>query len=241
MLSPAKPISPSGGIIYAAYEAENDGYLPTLDDGPVGWDFARPGLHHEGESNVRDSTSYRAAEDLRFCPMATKRATGEFGSVAGNSFMGGTFLAWQLGIWEVRPWVASYGRNGWAYSWTRYQDSERAQRFWTTSSIKNAAAAPVCLDCRWIGAGVLSEKLPPPEFEDVPLAAIPENMDSLCINRHNGGINSLFLDWSVRKVGLKELWAIKWSRDFNTHGLWTKVGGVRPEDWPDWMSGFKDY
>ncbi len=32
-----------------------------------------------------------------------------------------------------------------------------------------------------------------------------------CIDRHGGAINSLFLDGSVRKVGLQELWALRWS------------------------------
>jgi prepilin-type processing-associated H-X9-DG protein len=62
-----------------------------------------------------------------------------------------------------------------------------------------------------------------------------------CINRHNGGINMLFMDGSVRKVGLKELWTLKWSRDFDIAGPWTLAGGVRPEAWPAWMQRFKDY
>jgi len=59
--------------------------------------------------------------------------------------------------------------------------------------------------------------------------------------RDDGGINFVFLDWSVRKVGLKELWTLKWDREFDTAGPWTKAGGVRPGDWPEWMRRFKDY
>jgi prepilin-type processing-associated H-X9-DG protein len=66
-------------------------------------------------------------------------------------------------------------------------------------------------------------------------------MECYCINRHNGYINGLFLDWSVRKVGLKELWTLYWSPTFNRAGEWTKAGGVQPEDWPKWMRRFKDY
>ena len=66
-------------------------------------------------------------------------------------------------------------------------------------------------------------------------------MSTVCIDRHQGGINAAFLDWSVRKVGLKELWTLKWSRTFDTAGPWTKAGGVEPEDWPQWMRKFKDY
>ncbi len=63
----------------------------------------------------------------------------------------------------------------------------------------------------------------------------------VCINRHNGGINMLFRDWSVRKVGLKELWALRWHPEFDTSGPWTLAGGVQRDDWPKWMRRFKDY
>jgi prepilin-type processing-associated H-X9-DG protein len=61
------------------------------------------------------------------------------------------------------------------------------------------------------------------------------------MDRHSGHINCLFLDWSVRKVGLKELWTLKWHESFNTAGPWTKAGGVTLKKWPPWMRGFKDY
>ena len=62
-----------------------------------------------------------------------------------------------------------------------------------------------------------------------------------CINRHNEHVNGLFLDWSVRRIGIKELWTLKWHMQFNTSNEWTKAGGVMPEDWPEWMRRFKDY
>ncbi len=65
-------------------------------------------------------------------------------------------------------------------------------------------------------------------------------MHTVCINRHQGGINMVFMDGSVRKVGLKELWTLKWCRDITT-SPWTKAGGVELEDWPQWMRKFKDY
>ena len=62
-----------------------------------------------------------------------------------------------------------------------------------------------------------------------------------CINRHEGGINMAFLNGSARKVGLKELWTLKWKPEYDTANKWTQAGGVQPEDWPEWMRGFKDY
>jgi len=83
---------------------------------------------------------------------------------------------------------------------------------------------------------------PPPEDTDFLLK--PRKDPStywVCMDRHTGGINMVFLDTSVRKVGLKELWTLKWHREYNTANRWTKAGGVQPEDWPQWMRGFKEY
>lgn len=49
------------------------------------------------------------------------------------------------------------------------------------------------------------------------------------------------MDWSVRKVGIKELWTLKWTKEFDRAGPWTKAGGVQPENWPQWMRRFRDY
>ena len=68
-----------------------------------------------------------------------------------------------------------------------------------------------------------------------------EGFSAFCINRHNGGVNGLFLDGAVRPIGIKELWTLKWHRQFDTAGRWTLAGGVQPEDWPKWMRRFKDY
>ena len=66
-------------------------------------------------------------------------------------------------------------------------------------------------------------------------------MMHFAINRHETGTNVLFMDWSVRKVGLKELWTLKWHREYPVNGPWTRAGGVQPEDWPEWMRELKDY
>ncbi len=62
-------------------------------------------------------------------------------------------------------------------------------------------------------------------------------MHHFCMDRHNGYINHLFLDWSVRAVGIKELWTLSWHKNFDTRGVWTKAGGVQPAHWPEWMRG----
>jgi hypothetical protein len=58
---------------------------------------------------------------------------------------------------------------------------------------------------------------------------------------HGGFQNTVSCDGAARKVGMKELWTLQWSRSFDINGPWTKAGGVAPDDWPQWMRGFKDY
>ena len=52
-----------------------------------------------------------------------------------------------------------------------------------------------------------------------------DSMNRFCINRHHQAINGIFLDQSVHKVWLKQLWRVKWGRNFDV--TW-------PE--PDWAS-----
>jgi hypothetical protein len=99
----------------------------------------------------------------------------------------------------------------------------------------------VYLDSR-LEFGFPQELEPPPAYEDMALSRFTVNsMGYFVMDRHHGGINGLFMDWSVRKVGLKELWTLKWCPDFDTAGRWTKAGGVQADEWPKWMRGFKDY
>jgi prepilin-type processing-associated H-X9-DG protein len=99
----------------------------------------------------------------------------------------------------------------------------------------------VFADCRWRASRPDYKDLPP-EFNDVPyVAGEGIRIQRFCLDRHEGHANYLFMDWTVRKVGVKEVWTLKWHRLFDTAGPWTKAGGVQPDDWPEWMRSFKDY
>ncbi|GAG09889.1 unnamed protein product, partial [marine sediment metagenome] len=60
-----------------------------------------------------------------------------------------------------------------------------------------------------------------------------------CLNRHNGFTNAVFLDFTIKKVGLKQLWLLKWHRQYDT-----RYAITNPVDWDygtGWMEKFKDY
>jgi prepilin-type processing-associated H-X9-DG protein len=152
---------------------------------------------------------------------------------------GTTFEAWEItSPSPSRLFRGSYGFNNMRFSMggedipnTRYFTWFRCNIY----SIKGRSNIPALVDSTgpWTAFHELND---PPLIDTRDM----ETAFSL-INRHNGFVNGLFLDWSVRKIGLKELWTLNWHPDFNTAGLWTKAGGVLPEDWPEWMRKFKDY
>jgi prepilin-type processing-associated H-X9-DG protein len=174
---------------------------------------------------------------IAVCPMATT-----------PRWPPGTFHAWPgvlLG-WSSRGVAVkgpiSYGSNRAAY-WpepldARWIDSA-GEYFWGTCDVKGAARIPVLSDSITEAGGTMGDCWPPPEAD--AWAAQGGSSYVMCTNRHDGGINMLFMDWSVRKVGLKELWTFKWHPTYDTAGPWTRQGGVLPGDWPKWMRGFTNY
>jgi hypothetical protein len=41
-------------------------------------------------------------------------------------------------------------------------------------------------------------------------------MPRVCVNRHKGYTNRLFVGFSLRKAGLRQLWTSRWHRRFDT-------------------------
>jgi prepilin-type N-terminal cleavage/methylation domain-containing protein len=230
----------------ALYTEDSHGYVPCDELGFVGtWVFwgALLGEDKAGKPDVSNPIDTRG---IACCPMASKpeRSGGFSGAAVSSASLfplegntGSTFAAWEI----TSPGPAfrgSYGYNQWLFS----AFSERP-RTWhgrmvglDIFSLRGKANIPTLLDCTnpW-GLPRDAERPPPRE------SAGGLFMGAFCINRHHGHVNGLFLDWSVRKIGLKELWTLKWYAEFDTAGRWTKAGGVTPEDWPEWMRHFKDY
>jgi len=205
-----------------------------------------------------DRNWYNSTEGIRCCPMATKlrNPTGLPPAKTNKDVTGGTFLAWGK-FWpkDAGPWpgesYGSYGTNVAVYDWPCIYGPPEA--YWRTLHVKGASNVPLHLDSGfpwgWVeteGPPGLRVIVPPPRdavptLPEAPHGEVPPFINVFCINRHNGYVNCVFLDLHVRKVGLKELWTLKWHRQCNTAGPWTKAGGVQAEDWPQWMRRFKDF
>jgi len=217
------------GLIFAMYCSDNNGYFTK------GYIGAATTKNDMWMGALRPY--YRNDPNMRCCPVATKTV-----SEGGRN----PFSAW--GIFDGKGWTTkgdygSYGINSWVCNQPPEKSSKQerwpSKYNWRTPNIKGANTIPVFLDCWWIG-GCPHHTDEPPAY-DGEQGHFGSQMKRFCLNRHDGYINGLFMDWSVRKVGLKELWALKWHRSFNTSDRWSKTGGVKPEDWPQWMRRFKDY
>ena len=193
---------------------------------------------------------YSHCADVLLCPMAMKPWPRR-GNTLDLMRGGGKFNAWEVPLQPDKIIVGSYGQNGWVTDKRREgppaEFSEEwhldASRRWRNCLVKNTNNIPVLLDCFLPVVWPLSIDEPPESDGDISSSGTIQGnwMRHVCINRHDGYINGLFMDFSVRKVGLKELWTLKWHRGFNTAGLWTEASSARAEAWPQWMRNFKDY
>jgi prepilin-type N-terminal cleavage/methylation domain-containing protein/prepilin-type processing-associated H-X9-DG protein len=227
------------GTILALYTEDNEGRLPITASTSLFWFFRgswlpdgdpnKPPVYHQFNTKGIACCPEAIRVNTRYGPSGTARARGSGISYTIRYSTGSTFEAWQ--IWSPRPvFRCSYGFNG-----TQRIITPRGRlKLVEAYSTRQQANIPVILDSPR-RSGEHDNIMAPPRYEGRGLG------QDFCINRHNGYINGLFLDWSVRRIGLKELWTLKWSEESDTAGPWTKAGGVRPEEWPYWMRGFKDY
>jgi len=238
------------GLHFTTLASEEGGRLPEWA-GVMQSNFTSKGT--QGNCNwltwgnwvVPDSLAHATTQKMRLCPMARTPRTDVLDM---DDWRGGTFLAWGRFLSPlIDPGLAksglanhgSYGLNFWSTPSSINMAPTHPEEAWRTADVRGAGYVPFMLDSALDFTGIRAEEAPPGQ-DAIPVSVAPRD-HSACINRHRAGVNTLLLDWSVRKVGLKELWTLKWHREYDTAGPWTKAGGARPEDWPAWMRGFRDY
>ena len=217
------------GLIFKLYTDDYDGYFNE------GWGVGERTLWMNALRPY-----YRDNWDMLLCPTATREM------LSGSDW--GTFkAAWRdvaLPGGGSYRYVFSYSIN----SWTNYMHGDRGDRkeewFWKSAvDVKGANQVPVFADATWHDAWPRHTDNPVdhPDAFGIGNKGTTGEMNHFVIDRHNGFVNFLFMDWSTRHVGLKENWTLKWHRAFDTMGPWTKAGLVGPDDWPTWLRRYKDY
>jgi len=243
------------GMALAMYTEANQGRLPATLGGIDGiWLLRGAFISDKDPNGPQDTFHHFRTKDIVCCPAATQPfGRGSFSATGGGNSFGlsdsyriqGTTGS-VFGAWEIRTpppvFRGSYGFNQGVFKGFHKFSFEvpvlRGGRLdLDVLSLRGRSNIPVLLDAVAPWANPLDTQGPPPTPEGVSLVGI----QNFCMNRHDGHVNGLFLDWSVRKVGLKELWTLHWYAEFNRSGPWTNAGGVRPQDWPKWMRRCKDY
>jgi len=179
------------GAIFAMYADSNKDH------------FFEPSTTWRNNHWIEPLRPYYKNPKILCCPEATKPTEGIWGE---------TFKAWG----HLNGDCGSYGANRWVYNARKDVGRFPADRHWKTLNIKGSADVPLFLDSRKCGFYALHVD-PPPYIEDDrsnSVATSSGRLGLLCINRHHRTINGLFLDFSVKKVGLKQLWELDWHRDW---------------------------
>lgn len=137
-----------------------------------------------------------------------------------------------------------YNRNiaNWPPEWAQYDVWNIIGHQYSNVRVAGGNLIPVFGDNMMSGAA-FSYEASPPDIEGAYGNVLWNNYEACAwmINRHgtrNEGVTNLsFLDGTVRKVGLKELWTLHW------HKLWKEEINMSPSEseWPDWMERFKNY
>lgn len=223
------------GLVFALYCDDNNGYFYS-------------GHLHGSSSNMGNGEWWRECmrplsknKKMWLCPTAVKNRSGAAGQSAAAR---DPFDAWQVPESQGGD-EGSYAPNGWMCNpgpglsslWGRGPIDDH----WRTYQVRGAYRVPVFTEGWWVDGWPTEMDEPAPYGDRTPILGVNSHeMQRMCVNRHGGAQFVLFADWSARKIAVKQLWTLKWSKSFDTNGPWTKTGGVQPTDWPKWMVGLKD-
>lgn len=221
------------GLIFSLYTSDNNGYFYS-------------GLLGGTTTNMENGDWWRECmrplsknKKMWLCPTAVKSRTSVV--LTSSSPASNPFDAWRVPAYQGGD-EGSYAPNGWMCNPPSTYDTlwgrGPKELYWRTHQVQGAYNIPVFTEAWWVD-GWPRHTDSPAEFGDRLPTLANNEMQRMCVNRHDGAQNCTFADWSVRKVALKQLWQLKWNRQFDTQGVWTRAGGSEPQ-WPQWMAGFKD-
>jgi prepilin-type N-terminal cleavage/methylation domain-containing protein len=236
------------GLIFGLYLTENNytfmkGWTGNYDDRSGQWMYA-----------LRDYTSQ--SHDVWCCPEANneekclvdKRGRTAHGGSPTSKTPWGHLSSAQHGTYDTDAGdYGSYGINSWVCS-TGLDSGD--PKYWNkvTSINEPLQTIPLFMDAMYCELWPESRNNPPREMDGVNNSP---DMSMAAIDRHTGTgiVNMVFADSSVRKVGIKELWTLKWHRTFNTKDRWTIAGNNGSSEtckkrWDinsPWLSGYPEY
>jgi prepilin-type N-terminal cleavage/methylation domain-containing protein/prepilin-type processing-associated H-X9-DG protein len=178
---------------------------------------------------------------IRFCPAASAPARdARDAQLDASMCFGQTRKAWGIMPQDIYGWqkgdFGSFGENSFVSNPTKSWTQSGEAKFVRNPFVKNASQIPLFIDALWMQVGPGEwDKAPNNDSTSFEAAreAFSSNMGRVCINRHLGGVDALFLDGHVGKIGLKSLWQTRWNLTWD-------FSSAKPSNaWPAWMRNLK--
>jgi prepilin-type N-terminal cleavage/methylation domain-containing protein/prepilin-type processing-associated H-X9-DG protein len=201
------------------------------------WGQKKEGLQWVGGYSTDDDPNRRRALRVMICPSADIAHVGPWVNFANqadkDNFAGTAFTSWR----HFTGGIGSYAFNAWltpegTYNALPYTDATgtlvkaisdptgpggpnyinlKPEKFFFKYS-QAKATTPIAGDGIWVQSWPENTDTPPADLNYGNMAGAGYWMGRLCINRHRGAINIAYVDCSVRRVPLNELWTQPWCR-----------------------------
>lgn len=221
------------GLVWGIYTNSYDGKFPKAKIPGTGWP--------RGIWVVPLRYEWQSREKMLLCPSAVKDNGKDSGGLDSTYLMGNSS---SLTIVDKVPEYCSYGMNVWALDADKTIQSRPEKDHWKRIGMRSSNNVPLFLDSMWRGGGPhyydddnpYAMKPTPTHGEFVEGIGASYEMGNFAMDRHSGGINGVFMDLSARHIPIKQLWKLKWHREFDIRGYEANSGV-----WPVWMDKYKDY
>lgn len=224
------------GVIWQIYASENNDKFPTRIPGSG---------NTRGDWIVPLRDVWDTYGDIVRCPSASKYIDYGVGQPHGS--YKSTYL---IGMVDAsgKSEDCSYGMNVWVYSGPPDITGYPMKNYWQSLTVSGYSTSkiPIFMDSMWRG-GL-------PDYQNGDAITMPNSesetngfheftwkggIRQFAMPRHGGtsnaGTNVLVFDLSANHVNIKDMWKLKWHRNFNSAG-YEAVTGQR---FPDWMSRYK--
>ena len=206
------------GLIWKFFTDENDGFFPERDDTRY-----YPATLAKFSLTTYNPNGTTYPPDLFLCPMATKtydegaRNPWMAFSLGGTSIEGEVVVGYESlkGSYSINTWVAKSGAREYPY--------------WQTPNIMGAQHVPLMCDGRSVDLQPYPTDEPPPAETIEDYTGQRDEIRRAVLKRHaRYCINVVFLDFSVRRVTIKQIWQLRWTTGWVTDPQPLPV-------WPPWM------
>jgi prepilin-type N-terminal cleavage/methylation domain-containing protein len=226
------------GLVWQYYTDDNEGYFSK------GIDVRNMSGWWRGEW-VASLEKFWRQQDILLCPAATQARSNRSPNYTLKPVDKYKNDSWDaVGSWNASfkhgsisgqriPTRASYGNNNWLYNAPRDIQGRKKDWHWKTinPSGHDLHNIPMFMDMMWRGGGPFRSRMAPPIYNG-EWSGFNAEMKHFAMDRHNGGIQGVFMDHSVRHVPIKKLWKLQWHRNYD--------GAYKPA-WPRWMAGFPEH